>query len=168
MRVRDQNRAANRWDQIGMVTDVMFHRQYTVRLDGSGRPSLRTWGRADRPPDALSTLQPSTPSRKKQARTGWMTTKFELILLEMFVVGCHLFCFLCTKSSYIDLMENVFFWRRGGWGMCDVRHVGSVPGSDLGVSRPLPGKSVRQSEANNGWGWIHLSLSSKTLQQATW
>ncbi|KAK8390096.1 hypothetical protein O3P69_012967 [Scylla paramamosain] len=40
-RVRIQNQASNRWDRTGVITEVLPYRQYTVRLDGSGRLSLR-------------------------------------------------------------------------------------------------------------------------------
>ena len=39
MRIQDQ--ATKEWDRTGIVTEVLAHRQYTVRLDGSGRLSRR-------------------------------------------------------------------------------------------------------------------------------
>ena len=41
-RVRVFNEAARRWDRTGVVVEVKEHHQYLVRLDGSGRVSLRT------------------------------------------------------------------------------------------------------------------------------
>ena len=40
-RVRVQDQASKRWDRAGIVTETHPHRQYTVKLDGSGRLSLR-------------------------------------------------------------------------------------------------------------------------------
>ena len=40
-RVRVQNQASNAWDRTGLVVEALPHRQYTIRLDGSGRISLR-------------------------------------------------------------------------------------------------------------------------------
>ena len=40
-RVRVQNQASNVWDRTGLVVEALPYRQYTVRLDGSGRISLR-------------------------------------------------------------------------------------------------------------------------------
>ncbi|MPC78075.1 hypothetical protein E2C01_072550 [Portunus trituberculatus] len=39
--VRVQNQVSNAWDRTGLVVEAFLHRQYTVRLDGSGRISLR-------------------------------------------------------------------------------------------------------------------------------
>ncbi|MPC59953.1 Polyprotein P3 [Portunus trituberculatus] len=39
--VRVQNQASNEWDHTGLVMQVLPHRQYTVKLDGSGCVSLR-------------------------------------------------------------------------------------------------------------------------------
>ena len=41
MRVRVQNQATNVWDRAGLVVEAKPYRQYTVRLDGSGRLTLR-------------------------------------------------------------------------------------------------------------------------------
>ena len=40
-RVRVQDQASKRWDRTGIVTEILPHRQYTVKLDDSGRLSLR-------------------------------------------------------------------------------------------------------------------------------
>lgn len=40
-RVRMQNPATKVWDRVGMVVEANAFRQYVVRLDGSGRLSLR-------------------------------------------------------------------------------------------------------------------------------
>ena len=40
-RVRVQNTTSRRWDRTGIVTEIRPYRQYTVKLDGSGRLSLR-------------------------------------------------------------------------------------------------------------------------------
>ena len=39
--VRVQNQATKAWDRLGVVVEQRPYRQYTVRLDGSGRPSIR-------------------------------------------------------------------------------------------------------------------------------
>ena len=39
--VRAQNPSTKAWDRTGVVTEALPHRQYTVRLDGSGRVTLR-------------------------------------------------------------------------------------------------------------------------------
>ena len=39
-----QNQAGRRgkkWDKTGVVIEVLDHDQYRIRMDGSGRPSLR-------------------------------------------------------------------------------------------------------------------------------
>ena len=40
-KVRIQNQATKMWDRTGVVIEQLPHRQYNVRLDGSGRISLR-------------------------------------------------------------------------------------------------------------------------------
>ena len=40
-KVRIQDQATKEWDRTGIVTEVLAHHQYTVRLDGSGRLSRR-------------------------------------------------------------------------------------------------------------------------------
>ena len=40
-RVWVQNQMSKVWDRSGIITEALPHRQYTVRLDGSGRLSLR-------------------------------------------------------------------------------------------------------------------------------
>ena len=40
-RVRIQNQATKLWDRTGTIVEALRHRQYNVRLDGSGRISLR-------------------------------------------------------------------------------------------------------------------------------
>ncbi|XP_076049693.1 uncharacterized protein LOC143030430 [Oratosquilla oratoria] len=40
-RVRVQNQASDVWDRTGLVVEALPHRQYTIRLDGSGRIRLR-------------------------------------------------------------------------------------------------------------------------------
>ena len=39
--VRCQNVRTKKWDRTGVVLEVKGHRQYTIRMDGSGRMSLR-------------------------------------------------------------------------------------------------------------------------------
>lgn len=39
--VRVQNQASNLWDRSGVITEIHPNRQYIIRLDGSGRLSLR-------------------------------------------------------------------------------------------------------------------------------
>ena len=38
-KVRIQEQVTKEWDRTGIVTEVLAHRQYMVRLDGSGRLS---------------------------------------------------------------------------------------------------------------------------------
>ena len=40
-KVRVQNQANREWDRTGTVVEVLRYRQYTIRLDGSGRLSRR-------------------------------------------------------------------------------------------------------------------------------
>ncbi|MPC28204.1 hypothetical protein E2C01_021400 [Portunus trituberculatus] len=39
--VRVQNQASNVWDHTGLVVEALLHKQYIIRLDSSGRMSLR-------------------------------------------------------------------------------------------------------------------------------
>ena len=39
--MRVQNQANREWDRTGTVVEVLRYRQYTIRLDGSGRLSRR-------------------------------------------------------------------------------------------------------------------------------
>ena len=55
--VRVQNQANREWDRTGIVVQVLRHRQYIVRLDGSGRLSRRN--RAHLKP--IQVPQPTTP-----------------------------------------------------------------------------------------------------------
>lgn len=41
-RVHVQNQATNSWDRTGLIVEKKPYQQYTVRLDGSGRLTLRT------------------------------------------------------------------------------------------------------------------------------
>ena len=61
-RVRIQNQASNRWDRTGVVTETLPHRQYTVKLDGSGRISLRNRRhlRLSGPPTPEASQTPTT------------------------------------------------------------------------------------------------------------
>ena len=40
-RVTCQNVKSKKWDKSGLVTEALPHRQYQVKMDGSGRVSLR-------------------------------------------------------------------------------------------------------------------------------
>ena len=64
--VRIQNPVSNKWDRTGVVTEALQHRQYTVRLDGSGRVSLRNRRhlRCSGPP-ALNTPTNSPPTAQR-------------------------------------------------------------------------------------------------------
>ena len=87
-RVRVQNQASNVWDRTGLVVEALPYRQYTIRLDGSGRVSLRNRKHL-RPtltpalPEATSgapstTSPPATPPpplphpRRQTKRPGWL------------------------------------------------------------------------------------------------
>lgn len=66
-RVRIQNQAFNRWDRTGVITEVLPYRQYTIRLDGSGRLSPRNRRHlrcvkagTGSSPDATPTAEPSS------------------------------------------------------------------------------------------------------------
>ena len=39
--VRVQNPVSKLWDRAGVITEALSHRQYTVKLKGSGRITLR-------------------------------------------------------------------------------------------------------------------------------
>lgn len=56
-RVRVQDQASKRWDRTGIITETLPHRQYTVKLDGSGRLSLRNRKH-------LKISNPPTPAQK--------------------------------------------------------------------------------------------------------
>ncbi|XP_076055162.1 uncharacterized protein LOC143033556 [Oratosquilla oratoria] len=87
-RVRVQNQASDVWDRTGLVVEALPHRQYTIRLDGSGRIILRnrkhlrpTSARAlpeARNEVTLTTEPPSTPPppqqrlRRQTKRPGWL------------------------------------------------------------------------------------------------
>ena len=65
--VRVQNQASNVWDRTGLVVEALPHRQYTIRLDGSGRISLRNRKHlrptlAQAPPEAQIGVPPTVGS----------------------------------------------------------------------------------------------------------
>lgn len=90
-RVWVQNQATHIWDRRGVVTETLPHRQYTIKLEGSGRVSLRNRrhlrpvraGNATpaRPSPTLPSLLPSAPdepsvSQRPQRhvkRPGWLS-----------------------------------------------------------------------------------------------
>ncbi|KAK3888626.1 hypothetical protein Pcinc_007351 [Petrolisthes cinctipes] len=61
-----QNQTSGVWDRSGVIVEVRPHRQYTVRLDGSGRVSLRNRRhlrvRKSSPSLAQDGAQPATPT----------------------------------------------------------------------------------------------------------
>ena len=71
--VRIQNQATKKWDRTGVIIESRPHRQYVVRLDGSGRLSLRnrrhlkviappvTAPPVMTPPTSIPAPQPSSP-----------------------------------------------------------------------------------------------------------
>lgn len=72
-RVRVQNQASNLWDRTGLVVEARPHRQYAVRLDGSGRVSFRNRkhlrpstapdpARGNRPETEQASAQPPPPA----------------------------------------------------------------------------------------------------------
>ena len=58
--VRVQNQANNKWDRTGTVTEVKPHRQYIIKLDGSGRLSLRNRRHIKEVAPPPATSQPPT------------------------------------------------------------------------------------------------------------
>ena len=75
-----QNQASLEWDKSGVVTEALANRQYTVKLDGSGRLSRRN-RRHIKPIDdlrpATTTAQPgaTTPNTRITTHTTGNTTK---------------------------------------------------------------------------------------------
>ncbi|XP_063889726.1 uncharacterized protein K02A2.6-like [Scylla paramamosain] len=73
-RVRMQNQAWGTWDRTGLIVEALPYRQYTVRLDGSGRISLRNRKHLrpvaeSTPPPAPPTLRPPTPPAAQPTTT---------------------------------------------------------------------------------------------------
>ncbi|KAK8378978.1 hypothetical protein O3P69_009604 [Scylla paramamosain] len=73
-RVRMQNQASGTWDRTGLIVEALPYRQYTVRLDGSGRISLRNRKHLrpvaeSTPPPAPPTLRPPTPPAAQPTTT---------------------------------------------------------------------------------------------------
>ncbi|KAK8372656.1 hypothetical protein O3P69_020003 [Scylla paramamosain] len=73
-RVRMQNQASGTWDRTGLIVEALPYRQYTVRLDGSGRISLRNRNHLrpvaeSTPPPAPPTLRPPTPPAAQPTTT---------------------------------------------------------------------------------------------------
>ncbi|KAK8402037.1 hypothetical protein O3P69_001252 [Scylla paramamosain] len=66
-RVRMQNQASGTWDRTGLIVEALPYRQYTVRLDGSGRISLRN--RKHLRPVAESTPPPAPPTLRPPTTT---------------------------------------------------------------------------------------------------
>ncbi|KAK8396625.1 hypothetical protein O3P69_004956 [Scylla paramamosain] len=72
--VRMQNQASGTWDRTGLIVEALPYRQYTVRLDGSGRISLRNRKHLrpvaeSTPPPAPLTLRPPTPPAAQPTTT---------------------------------------------------------------------------------------------------
>ena len=64
-KVRVQNQANHEWDRTGTVVEALKYRQYTIRLDGSGRLSRRNRTHLkpiDRPTPTTPLLQPVPPA----------------------------------------------------------------------------------------------------------
>ena len=85
-RVWVQNQANHVWDRCGVITEALPHRQYTIKLDGSGRVSLRNRRhlrpvRAGNTPSPLShtplslPAEPPVPRRlgRHRKRPGWLS-----------------------------------------------------------------------------------------------
>ncbi|KAK8385250.1 hypothetical protein O3P69_012221 [Scylla paramamosain] len=73
-RVRMQNQASGTWDRTGLIVEALPYRQHTVRLDGSGRISLRNRKHLrpvaeSTPPPAPPTLRPPTPPAAQPTTT---------------------------------------------------------------------------------------------------
>ncbi|KAK8372773.1 hypothetical protein O3P69_019987 [Scylla paramamosain] len=69
-----QNQASGTWDRTGLIVEALPYRQYTVRLDGSGRISLRNRKHLrpvaeSTPPPAPPTLRPPTPPAAQPTTT---------------------------------------------------------------------------------------------------
>ncbi|KAK8383418.1 hypothetical protein O3P69_019065 [Scylla paramamosain] len=74
-RVRMQNQASGTWDRTGLIVEALPYRQYTVRLDGTGRISLRNRKHLRpvaelTPPPAPPTLRPPTPPAAQPTMTN--------------------------------------------------------------------------------------------------
>ena len=70
--VRIQNQATNKWDRTGVIMENRPHRQYTVRLDGSGRISLRNRRhlKAVAPPPFSASPQPDVAPPPRTVETA--------------------------------------------------------------------------------------------------
>ena len=69
--VRVQNQSGNkpkRWDQTGLVVDVLPHQQYKVRIDGSGDDLARFGSQPSLTTSCLCQLSPPEPSRSLRRR----------------------------------------------------------------------------------------------------
>ncbi|KAK8392708.1 hypothetical protein O3P69_014855 [Scylla paramamosain] len=69
-----QNQASGTWDRMGLIVEALPYRQYTVRLDGSGRISLRNRKHLrpvaeSTPPPTPPTLRPPTPPAAQPTTT---------------------------------------------------------------------------------------------------
>ena len=77
-----QNQANKTWDRTGIIVEARDNRQYLVKLDGSGRLSLRTRlhlkplaqpSPSSPPgPQALPPPPPLRRPRRRVARPGWL------------------------------------------------------------------------------------------------
>ncbi|XP_066974232.1 uncharacterized protein [Macrobrachium rosenbergii] len=113
-RVRVQNQATKEWDRTGLVVDSLPHRQYRIKLDGSGRLSLRN-RRHIAPTNSthipvISHTQPPAPSATKSPQPEAPVCPKRQTTRPRWLSLCHKLCervkfMLCPVNSAASITE---------------------------------------------------------------